>query len=75
MVLKYGHWSTWQKIESDYWDTTYRELNPFMPPIVCHECGEKPEKSRWRDAEIAPVTEYEFKCAKGHTWQTRKTYD
>lgn len=75
MALKFKKWSRWTKIESDYWQTTYRELNPFMPPIICRECGEKPTKERWRDAEDAPVSEFQFKCPKGHTWGTTKTYD
>lgn len=67
-------WSEWKETRGDYWDTTYRISNPFMPPIRCPDCGEKPvqERGKW----INPATyQTQFMCISGHVWSVNKTYD
>lgn len=67
-------WSKWRETNMKYWDGTYRELNPFKPPIRCPECDASPnvERSRW----VNPATsETQFMCDGGHTWSRHKTYD
>lgn len=59
-----------------YWQTTYRELNPFMPPAaICPKCGALPKYSRsWWDSDM-PYSYDEFKCENGHKWIISKVWD
>lgn len=67
----------WRKIKTDYWDTTYRQLNPFMPPIRCPKCERRPTHQRtwYPDEYRGAVSITEFKCQYRHTWQRMKTHD
>lgn len=62
-----------------YWETTYRDLNPFLGAIRCPECKQAPTRERippdWPPRYCGAVSIHHFKCANGHRWTVQKIHD
>lgn len=76
MKTKKGRFKTITPEQLAYWQTTYRELNPFMPIAhVCKVCGGTAHYRRdWQDSD-RPYSYTEFKCNAGHIWQVTRIHD
>lgn len=75
-TTKKGHFKRITDDQLRYWQTAYRELNPFMSPAaICPECGALPKYWRsWWDSD-RPYSYDEFKCENSHKWIVSKIWD
>lgn len=71
--LKLGRF---KPITSDYWFTTFAELNPFVADVpYCPICQEKAVKERRAYKHGGAVSVNEFQCANKHRWTYEKVHD